>query len=167
MSVNWQDSDSPARKYAIAAAEASGKFDEKVPTWDIYCDLRYALIWGLIITGFPPRSRWAITEKNWPQLYRRLYILEHVNGCSRVYGNGNKPPREMYFTPEEIRSMVGLSVNAGEKSEAEFKKYIYNQLAESAWGILNRCVTPTKSDADNPYWQEKLCTPKSVKEMSK
>lgn len=130
MSVTWEDSTSPARLKAHAAAHASGEFNSMNPTWCIYCDLREALIWALLVTGFPTKSEWAVTESNWQQLYERLSILERINGCYRIYNNGDHPSREVWFTPEEIRSMVGLSVNAGNKSDAEFKKYIFSRLME-------------------------------------
>jgi len=156
MSVNWKDTDSPARLKAHAAANASGEFDHTVPTWDIYCDLREALIWALLITGFPPRSDWAITEKNWSELYCRLQILERVNGCYRRYNNGAKnPTRDIYFTPEEVKSMVGLSVNAGNKSDAEFRKYIFEQLANSSKFKLDAFIIPSEESIEDGYWWER------------
>ena len=132
MSVSWEDNSSPARMKAHAAAMVSGEFDNTVPTWDIYCDLREALIWALLVTGFPTKSGWEITERNWKQVYARLCVLEQVNGCYRIYNNGDQLPRSVWFTPEEIRSMVGLHVNAGNKSDAEFKTYIFGKLMEKA-----------------------------------
>ena len=146
MSVSWQDTDSPARLKAHAAANASGEFDHTVPTWDIYCDLREALIWALLITGFPPKSGWGINDKNWKELYRRLQILERVNGCYRIYNNGDHGTRSVWFSPEEIRSMVGLSVNAGNKSDAEFKKYIFGKLNERPEACL-RDIDETYEEA--------------------
>ena len=138
MSVSWQDSTSPARVKAIAAAEASGEFDHTVPTWGVYADLREALIWALLITGFPTKSAWEITERNWQAVYERLCILEQVNGCFRIYNNGDRKSRSVFFSPEEVRSMVGLSVNAGNKSDAEFRKYIHCKLQERATSSLQR-----------------------------
>jgi hypothetical protein len=165
MSVNWNDSTSKARVYALAAAEASGEFDKTVKTWDIYCDLRYALTWALLITGFPPKSDWGITEKNWEKVYKRLYVLEQVNGCYRVYNNGSHASREMYFTPEEVKSMIGFSVNAGTKTDAEFKTYIYQRLSADATSKLDDYFHPPESNKDNPYWQEQRYAPTLVKEM--
>lgn len=159
MSVNWQDSTSPARVKALAAAEASGEFDCTVPTWDIYCDLREALIWALLCTGFPAKSQWAITEKNWEALYIRLNLLERVTGCRRVYNNGDLAPREMFFTPEEVRSVIGLSVNAGNKSEAEFKKYLMNYMMDDANVKLETVTLPNDRRIEDPYYWEKLFVP--------
>jgi hypothetical protein len=163
MSVNWQDSTSPARVYALAAAEITGEFDSEGTTWGIYCDLREALIWALLATGFPPKSDWGITEKNWEKVYSRLAIWETVRGCSRTYNNGNKASREVFFTPEEIRSMIGFSVNAGTKSDAEFRKFIFNHLEGDAHTTLERCINPAQIDIDDPYRWERIYAPKEVK----
>ena len=132
MSVNWDCGKTAAHKHAKEAASISGEFDYKVPTWDVFCDLRVALIWALLIVKFPKDSCWKITEKNWEVVYKRLHILERVNGCYRKYGNGIKKTRDMYFKPEEIKSMIGMAVNAGDMSDAKFKTYIYRQLMDRA-----------------------------------
>jgi hypothetical protein len=156
MSVNWKDESSKARIHALAAAEQSGEFDHTVPTWDVYCDLREALIWALLITGFPPRSDWAITDKNWNEVYCRLHVLETVNGCYRRYNNGaENPTRDIWFTPEEVESMVGLSVNAGNKSATEFRKYIMDQLIDRSKTKLDSHINPTESAIADPYWFER------------
>ncbi len=160
MSVNWKDSTSPARRKAHDAAMVSGEFDPSVPTWMIYADLREALIYALLMTGFPPKSGWRITQGNWEQIYCRLHILERVRGCYRVYNNGDLPSRKMYFTPQEIRSMVGLSVNAGNKSDAEFRKAIMLSLTEDAKGKLDCFINPPKQYRDDPYYWEKLHAPR-------
>jgi hypothetical protein len=163
MSVNWEDSTSPARLKAVEAANASGEFDSTVPTWDIYCDLREALIWALLITGFPPKSGWGLNEDNWKAIYCRLQILERVNGCSRRYNNGaGNPTRDMYFTALEVESMVGLSVNAGNKTDAEFKKDIWKQLLEGATGRL----TPSSRVEEDPYYWEKIFAPKEIRDAA-
>ena len=155
MSLDWQDSDSPARVKALAAAHEYGEFDHTVPTWDAYCDLREALIWALLITGFPPKSGWGITEKNWEQLYKRLHILERIGhqSCYRRYNNGaGNPTRDMYFTPEEVKSMIGLSVNAGNKSDAEFKKYVISKLMDEA----EVSIRHSQVERDDPYeWERR------------
>ena len=149
MAVHWECGETSAHKHAIAAAKKSGEFDHTVPTWDIYCNLREALIWALLVTGFPNRSNWAITESNWEDLYTRLYIHERVNGCCRVYDNGVHNVREVYFQPEEIHSMIGMSVNAGSKTDAEFKKYIFKKLEEFGESRLD--YYKTHLDDDDPY----------------
>ncbi len=156
MSVTWEDSTSTARLKAIAAAEESGEFDPDNLTWREYADLREALIMALLSTGFPPRSAWAITESNWQQVFKRLQILESTGGCYRIYNNGNKPSRSVFFTPEEVRSMIGLEVNAGNKSDTEFKNTIWRYVEEDAIRLMNNCINPPKKLQDDPYYYERL-----------
>jgi hypothetical protein len=133
MSVNSESGECAAYKKAHEAACVSGEFDHTVKEWDEFYDLREALIWALLITKFPHNSRWKITEKNWEEIYQRLYILEKVNGAYRSYFMGNdKPNRKVYFTPEEIYSMIGMSVNAGNLTTAKYKTYIYKELNDRA-----------------------------------
>ena len=166
MSLDWQDSTSPARIKALAAAHKSGEFDSTVPTWDIYCDLRNSIIWALLATGFPARSEWAITEGNWPEVFCRLQIYEAVHGCQRTYNNGDLASREMFYTPEEIRSLIGLSVNVGNKTAAEFRKHIFMRLEDRAKQQLDECIDPPQRYIDDPYRREKLFAPTSVKEKA-
>ena len=125
MAVNWECSECEA--YLTAK-----KFADDSKEWREFADLREALIWGLLCTGFPPKSDWAITEKNWEQVYTRLRIKENVQGCSRIYhpASEGEKPRKMWFTPEEVHSMIGLGVNAGNKSDTEFKNWCYKAMAE-------------------------------------
>lgn len=160
MSVNWQDSTSPARLKAVEAASVSGEFDHTVPTWSIYADLREALIYALLVTGFPGRSGWGITESNWQQLYVRLNLLEQVRGCYRIYNNGIHESRSMWFTPAEIKSMVGLSVNAGNKTDAEFRKHLHQLMVNDAESKLQDFEQPSQRDLDDPYRWERLFDPK-------
>lgn len=162
MSVNWEDNSSPARLKAHAAANESGEFDHTVPTWDIYCDLREALIWALLATGFPAKSEWAITEKNWEALYARLHVLERVNGCQRRYNNGSHKTRDMFFTVEEVKSMVGLSVNAGNKTDTEFRKYIMTKLIGEPRDKLVSFHNPSERETD-PYWWERALMVNALK----
>ena len=82
-----------------------------------------------------------------------------MNGCSRRYNNGAyKPTRDMYFTPEEIESMIGFSVNAGNKSDAEFKKWVMNTLTTVADQRLDSRYDG-EALSDEPYhWEHRLMT---------
>jgi hypothetical protein len=143
MAVHWDCSECALHHSALAKANESGTFDHTVKEWDEYTDLREALIWALLITKFPNKSDWKITEKNWEEVYRRLHILERVSGAYRMYHMGkDQPDRKMYFTPEEVHSMIGMSVNSGTQTEAEFKTYIYKQLA----GDANRSLAKYKEE---------------------
>lgn len=128
MPVNWECSKCAAYKVARSIAEKNGEFDSKTEEWIEFADLREALIWALLVVKFPPKSVWAITEQNWQTIYKRLYMLEKVGGAYRSYMNKD----DVYFSPEEIHSMIGFRVNAGSMSDAEYKKYIYTVLSRDA-----------------------------------
>jgi hypothetical protein len=131
MAVNWECSECEA--YLTAK-----KFADDSKEWREFADLRESLIWALLVTGFPPKSEWAITEKNWEQVYARLKALETVSGAYRIYTPLKKgePRRKVYFTPEEIHSMIGLAVNAGNKSPTEWKNWLVNRIAEDSDAAL-------------------------------
>lgn len=166
MSVNWECGDTAAHKHAYQAmkdagigSDEDGTWESIIPTWDIYCDLREALIWSLVGVKFPAKSSWCITEDNWEEVYRRVHIYEEITGCSRKYNNGaGKPTRDMYFQPEEIKSMIGLSVNAGNATDAEFRKNMMGRLMDSANQHLRSYYSDL--DKDDPYeWERKYGKP--------
>lgn len=130
MAVNWESGDCQAYKDAIAVAkDADGEFDHTVKEWRDFADLREALIWAMLVIGYPPKSGWGISDKNWEAVYARLYIYERIRGTAcRVFGDRGS----VYFQPEEVYSMIGLSVNAGNKSDAEFKKRMFQIGTEEA-----------------------------------
>ena len=141
MAVNWDCGDCAAHHKAMEAAMVSGEFDYTVKEWDEFTDLREALIWALLVTKFPDKSSWKITEKNWKEVYVRLNILEKVRSCYRIYSvpDKNDPTkasrtekRKVYFSPEEVHSMIGMAVNAGNTTDRKFQCTIYNMLREGA-----------------------------------
>ena len=119
MSVNWECG--PCSAYQTAK-----EFDEDSTEWREFCVLRDALIWALLVTGFPPKSAWKITPENWEEIFHRLFIVEKIGGPYRTGPKG----KAVKFTPEEVHSMIGLSVNAGNKSETEFYKWVKTNLRE-------------------------------------
>ena len=156
MAINWDCGETTAHKHAHEAACVSGEFDYTEPTCDVFTDLREALIWGLIAVGFPSKSPWQITEKNWQVIYKRLHIYEATQGCKRIYNNGSRKAREVYFTPPEIKSMIGMKVNAGNKSDTVFKNFILKRLDEEA------DVRLAPGRHNDPYYWEKLYAPKET-----
>lgn len=168
MSVNWECGDTAAHKHAYQAmkdagigSDENGDWERIIPTWDIYCDLREALIWSLVGVKFPANSSWVITEDNWEAVYRRVHIYEKITGCSRRYNNGTRrgdKTRDMYFQPEEIKSMIGLRVNAGNATDAEFRKNMYDRLWDMADQMLKSYYRDL--DKDDPYeWERKYGKP--------
>lgn len=147
MSVNWDSSACAAHHKALKAAMVSNEFDNTVKEWDEYTDLRDALIWALLIVKFPAKSEWKITQGNWEEIYLRLHILEIIGKPYRIYSVPDKDDptkasttdrRKVYFSPEEIFSMIGLAVNAGNLSKAKYQSYIYKELLKKAEFSLMR-----------------------------
>lgn len=131
MSVNYEYGTCPAY---IAAKE----HDEDSPEWRKFASLAESLIWALLVTGFPPKSEWAITDDNWREVFTRLSVLEKANGSYRAYHRDKAEGgvKRVYFTPSEIVSMIGLRVNAGNKTKAEFKKTVMTMLEDHAAAAL-------------------------------
>jgi len=127
MSVNWECAKCEA--YLIAK-----EFGKGSPEWTAFADMRESLIWVLLVTGFPSKSGWVITEKNWEEVYLRIAAIERVADAYRIYhpAEGETKSKKVYFTPEEIHSMIGFAVNAGNKSITEFKKWLYERAIEDA-----------------------------------
>jgi len=122
MSLNWNSS-------KCAAYIAADKFDTESDEWKEYVVLRDTLVFTLMPVGFPSKSEWAITESNWQQVYMRLNIYERAAGAMRLSIEDNVK-QDVFITPAEVHSMIGLAVNVGNKSDAEFKKMIFERLVE-------------------------------------
>lgn len=133
MSVNWNCSTCPA--YIEA-----DKHDEDSKEWREFVNLRESLIWGLLITGYPVKSEWAITDDNWREIFTRLNMVERVSGAYRSYHREKSEGgvKYVFFTPAEVKSMIGLRVNAGNKSNREFSNWIEKRLREEAGRKITR-----------------------------
>ncbi len=129
MSVNWQCGECEAYKEAK-------KFDEESDEWKTFCNLRYTLAMILVGTEFPT-GPWIITKENWEAVFTRVHIWEQVLGSMRV-GMGidsdteKETKYDIFFTPEEIYSMIGFGVNAGNKTDAKFKLHVYQVMERKA-----------------------------------
>ena len=116
MAVHW-DCKNCAAYHEI---KPLGDDDPKV---DEFRWLRDSLIYALLVTGFPPKSPWKITEANVDEVFTRLNALEKIGGAYRTRFSSNE---EIPFTYDELKSMIGLAVNAGNKSKTEFLKTLWN-----------------------------------------
>lgn len=125
MSVNWNVSECPA------FIEAK-KHDEDSKEWAEFCNLRESLCWALLVTGFPPKSDWAITKGNWQEIFRRLHAVESMYGVYRSRFTDDLDSIEVPFTPAEVESMIGMRVNAGNLSDTEFWKKLMRTSREAA-----------------------------------
>lgn len=127
MALNWNIG-------AIADVEklhntGAGSFPKGSPE-DMAGDDEWAitekLIWMTMILGIP-----RITEKNVEKFTHRFFMYEKV--CGTVLGkrDENKVLQPMVGS-EQIRRRVGLSTNASSKTDAEFKKFMWEKLEEEA-----------------------------------
>lgn len=125
MSVRWDAGKTEAHKQA-------DKHDEDSKEWREFCALRESLIYAMLVIGFPLGSEWKITNSNWKQVFKRLHMFERATYSWRSMSDKKGNIERVYFTPDEIKSMVGLEVNAGSKSDAEFNKMVIKAMTENA-----------------------------------
>lgn len=79
-----------------------------------------ALIWVLgLFVGIP-----EINEKNAEKVFLRIRIYEKVWGPFLT----GKPADSPYFTWEEVHSHVGLKTNGTLRTDAQYRKWIFEQL---------------------------------------
>jgi hypothetical protein len=129
MSIRWDCSDT-------AAFDAVSEHDADSDKWRDYCNLRDSVIYAMLVVGFPAKSEWKITNSNWKEVYARLHMYERGTYAWRTL---NLEP--VYFTPDEIKSLVGLEVNAGNKTDAEFTKSLMAAMRKSACEALSKAST--------------------------
>lgn len=91
-----------------------------------------ALIWASLGVGLP-----RITEKNWRRWYARVHIIEKVTGAWRFDGDGTP----VYFTPDEVRSHIGLSTNVTPETDAQWRKRHVTRWLEVAKARAERAET--------------------------
>jgi hypothetical protein len=118
MSVRWDASDCEAQ---LAADKLHQFSDER----NKYRDMRDSLIYALLTTKFP-KGNWEITDSNWKEIYKRINILEKTTYAWRSRETGNGVYKEVFFTPAEIFSMIGLRVNAGNQTTGQFMKQVWS-----------------------------------------
>jgi hypothetical protein len=71
----------------------------------------------------------GITAKNWREWYARLSFLDRLNG-PLLTGDDGGPRR---FTPEDVFTHVGLTVNVGRETRAQWLKRIGQALDRAAY----------------------------------
>lgn len=133
MAVNWQCTTCAAYKAAMTK-------DEDSDDWREFVSLRDSLIYALLVTQFPviddDGGHWAIMKDNWEETYIRLYMYEHAMQPMRVDPKIGAP--KIYFTPSEVRSMIGLHVNAGTQSQEDFEQHLLRLIRRDGEYKLNQ-----------------------------
>lgn len=82
--------------------------------------LMESAVWATIDVGIR-----EITEKNADDFFSRISLSEKVTGAYRRKVVDDKL-EDMFFTREEIHSLIGLKTNASVKPIATFKTHIWN-----------------------------------------
>lgn len=92
-----------------------------------------------------------LQENNWHKWYKRLYMLEVVNGPSRagVDKNGNRV--EVRIAPEEVRAHIGLKTNVIDESDSRFAKRLQQMLRDKATQALREWELASRPK------EEKVC----------
>lgn len=94
-------------------------------------------------TGFPEKGPWEITEANAEEMYRRIYMVERVYGAMRVITKQERN-EDVFFTPEDVKLLIGLKTNAGGKTTAKFNAEIIKRMNEAAarkWARAEEAAT--------------------------
>ena len=139
MAVNARWTDCPLYIKVKALEEGDPNFED---AWAYFNNLSYVLSMALVGVQFPEKDEndydtpWAITKDNWEEVFIRLSIWEHLWGALRIVLDDElegKPISEAkYLDPAEIQGMIGMSVNAGTRCDAEFGVAIYDNLKYKA-----------------------------------
>jgi hypothetical protein len=128
MAVNWQSGECAAYKSAVAEYIDDADYVDQPEIWKEFIHLRDHLIWTLLVVQFPTGD-WAITEKNWEDVYFRFRVYERLTQNYRQEKDPVCGSRPLYTKPDEIHSMIGLRVNAGDCTTFKFWSHIH-QIAE-------------------------------------
>jgi len=82
-----------------------------------------ALIWLSITTSIG-----TITEENWKDVYRRIWLDEKLHGARLREGSDPRP-----ITPEDVFKHIGLRTNVYSKeTERQFAWRLYEQAVQKA-----------------------------------
>jgi hypothetical protein len=145
MSLDWDCSDCAAYKQvksaqvALEAAKPDAALDDINDECGMseFIALRDSVVWATLCTHFPPGD-WAITEKNWREMYTRLVAYERLYGASRHKGD-----EDIFFQPEEVRGLIELSTNAGTYTNRQFDTEIMRRIRQGAKDDLRSAAEKT------------------------
>lgn len=88
------------------------------------------LIWSSLLTGIS-----SITHKNVDEVYRRIAILQKLNGSDIQYVDPlsiSQDMIEIYVTRQDIVNHIGLWTNATTLTPSQFDKRIMERLSRDA-----------------------------------
>lgn len=114
-------------------------FPKDDPQRNEFYRAQYTVMMALVGCRFPTDSggNWAITEKNWKKVFMRLHTWEHLFGAFRQDRSMDGPPKDIWITPKEVHSLVGMTVNAGTETDTQFKKHVWEIQQRQAQDALN------------------------------
>ncbi len=131
MSVRWDS-------FNTAAYDAAKEHGAESDEWKNFSAMRDSVIYAMLVVGFPAKSEWKITNSNWKEIYARLHMYERGTYAWRTASTDSGRFEPVYFTPDEIKSLVGLEVNAGNKTDAQFTKTLMTAMRQNASDAVSK-----------------------------
>jgi hypothetical protein len=100
------------------------------------------LIWYTMFTDIG----WTITEKNAPEFYARIHLIEKLEGpmmSTVIHDPDRGDTFEPHFiTPADVQSVIGLSINVGEQTRLQFSKRIVKRVMDKSVAEYNEATKP-------------------------
>lgn len=89
-----------------------------------------------------PKPGWGITEKNVEAFVERLMIYQVAVGPLLQGMNDKGEIEEVYVTPEQVRSLVGLTVNVSTVNDSAFRATLMRGLKDKARDLAKKLSEP-------------------------
>lgn len=104
--------------------------------------ITYALIWITI-----PIQCGVITEKNYEQVFKRIYLNEQIFGAfNRRHGKKKGEIIDVPITLKDVQDHIGLRTNVPCDSEAVFRKYVTNRIFDEQYRAASRIILDSKAE---------------------
>lgn len=107
--------------------------------------LTTAIIFSTMVVGLG-----SITKENAPKFYRRLHAYERLNGAYIAVPDGPG-----YITPEQVLQHIGLKVNVGDETDAQFRKRTFDNFDRDAARIFTLALREQEKANDGTYTDER------------
>lgn len=85
-----------------------------------------------------PKPGWEITEKNVEAFVERLMIYQVAVGPMLRGMNDKGEISEFCVTPEQIRSLAGMTINVSTVNESQFRAVLMRGLKDKARDLANK-----------------------------